>query len=99
MSKPEWVKKCQTMLKSLTAHKHGWVFMEPVDPIKLQIPDYLDVIKRPMDLGTVKTNLSAGQIHTPEQFKDDVMLTFANAMRYNPAAHDVHVMAKTLSDQ
>jgi len=26
--------------------------MEPVDPIKLQIPDYLDVVKRPMDLGS-----------------------------------------------
>jgi hypothetical protein len=32
-------------------------FTTPVDPVKLKIPDYNDVIKRRMDLGTVKKNL------------------------------------------
>ena len=76
----------------LKNHKHGWVFAEPVDPVKLQIPvelwlnflifstrpsvfacfrvvmphadvgaaqDYFNVIKRPMDLGTVKVSACA----------------------------------------
>ena len=29
-------------------------FAVPVDPVELEIPDYFDVIKRPMDMGTVK---------------------------------------------
>jgi len=41
-------------LQALKNHKHGWVFNEPVDPIKLGIPDYFQIIKHPMDLGTVK---------------------------------------------
>eukprot|EP00960_Hanusia_phi_P044117 756479-Hanusia_phi.AAC.4 len=96
--KPEWVKKCIGILKSLKAHKHGWVFSEPVDPVKLNIPDYLEIIKKPMDLGTVRTHLDNGTITNPEDFKANVVLTFDNAMRYNPANHDVHMMAKTLKE-
>mmetsp|Transcript_37557 Transcript_37557/g.77085 ORF Transcript_37557/g.77085 Transcript_37557/m.77085 type:complete len:225 (-) Transcript_37557:404-1078(-) len=98
MSKSEWVKKCGSVLKILKAHKHGWVFGEPVDPVKLQIPDYFDVIKQPMDLGTVKAKLDDGTLTSPEMFKEHVLLTFSNAMTYNPASHDVHIMAKTLKD-
>lgn len=97
-SKSEWQKKCASILKVLKAHKHGWVFSEPVDAVKLQIPDYHDIIKRPMDLGTVKENLDNGTIVSPENFKEDVLLTFQNAMIYNPATHDVHVMAKALKE-
>ncbi len=38
----------------LMSHEYGWVFSSPVDPIQLNIPDYFDVIKNPMDLGTIK---------------------------------------------
>jgi len=41
-------------LQVMKNQKHGWVFNEPVDPIKLGIPDYFQIIKHPMDLGTVK---------------------------------------------
>eukprot|EP00285_Hemiselmis_virescens_P018245 CAMPEP_0173391220 /NCGR_PEP_ID=MMETSP1356-20130122/17859_1 /TAXON_ID=77927 ORGANISM="Hemiselmis virescens, Strain PCC157" /NCGR_SAMPLE_ID=MMETSP1356 /ASSEMBLY_ACC=CAM_ASM_000847 /LENGTH=122 /DNA_ID=CAMNT_0014348797 /DNA_START=44 /DNA_END=409 /DNA_ORIENTATION=- len=96
--KQEWAKKCLAVLKAVKQHKHGWIFGEPVDPIKLQIPDYFDVIKRPMDLGTVKANMDSNKITTPEQFRDDVLVTFQNAMKYNPPTHDVHIMAKTLME-
>ncbi len=50
-----WVmKQCQQILKALMTHKYGWPFNQPVDPVLLCIPDYFDVIKHPMDLGTVK---------------------------------------------
>eukprot|EP00960_Hanusia_phi_P078219 768794-Hanusia_phi.AAC.2 len=45
---------------------------------------------------TVKANLDKGVLANPQQFKDDVLLVFKNAMTYNPEGHDVHVMAKTL---
>ncbi|EKX45141.1 hypothetical protein GUITHDRAFT_108789 [Guillardia theta CCMP2712] len=96
MSKPGWVKKCGNILKQLSAHPNSWVFNEPVDAEKLGLPDYHIVIKRPMDLGTVKSNLEKGVLANPQQFKDDVLLVFRNAMTYNPEGHDVHVMAKTL---
>ena len=45
--------KCMEVLKGLQNHQHGWVFNNPVDPIELGLPDYFDVIKKPMDLGTI----------------------------------------------
>ena len=51
------LKQCQVLLKTLMTHKFGWPFNQPVDPIALNIPDYFDVIKHPMDLGTIKVDL------------------------------------------
>lgn len=34
--------------------EYAWVFYKPVDAEMLNLPDYHQVIKRPMDLGTVK---------------------------------------------
>lgn len=49
-----WDKAAKRLLNSLWKHQHAWIFHEPVDPIKLNIPDYKDIVKQPMDLGTVK---------------------------------------------
>ncbi|KAK6920562.1 Bromodomain [Dillenia turbinata] len=91
------MKQCEALLTKLMTHPHGWVFNEPVDVVKLNIPDYFNVIKHPMDLGTIKTKLAAGEYSSPLDFAADVRLTFSNALTYNPPGNDVHFMAKTLS--
>ncbi|PSS16455.1 Transcription factor like [Actinidia chinensis var. chinensis] len=89
--------QCSTLLDKLMKHKHGWVFNEPVDPKSLGLHDYFDIIKNPMDLGTVKSRLSKNWYKSPREFAEDVRLTFSNAMAYNPKGDDVHVMAEQLS--
>ncbi|KAJ4901025.1 Transcription factor GTE8 [Raphanus sativus] len=91
------MKQCDTLLKKLWSHPHSWVFQAPVDVVKLNIPDYLTIIKHPMDLGTIKKNLASGGYSSPHEFAADVRLTFANAMTYNPPGHDVHIMGDILS--
>ncbi|KAL9691780.1 hypothetical protein QQ045_012206 [Rhodiola kirilowii] len=91
------MKKCETLLKRLMAHQYGWVFNSPVDVVKLNLPDYINIIKHPMDLGTIKKKLSSGLYPSPLEFFDDVRLTFSNAMTYNPPGNDVHIMADTLN--
>ncbi|KAH7532379.1 hypothetical protein FEM48_Zijuj04G0013500 [Ziziphus jujuba var. spinosa] len=91
------MKQCETLLKRLMSHQYGWVFNTPVDVVKLNIPDYLNVIKHPMDLGTVKSKIESGCYSCPLEFLADVRLTFTNAMTYNPPKNDVHVMADSLS--
>ncbi|KAK6153942.1 hypothetical protein DH2020_013581 [Rehmannia glutinosa] len=91
------MKQCETLLTRLMAHQHGWIFNEPVDVVKHNIPDYFNVIKHPMDLGTVKSKLLSNQYSNPIDFAADVRLTFKNAMTYNPVGHAVHNMADTLS--
>ncbi|GAB2269711.1 hypothetical protein Dimus_004633 [Dionaea muscipula] len=91
------MKQCVTLLNQLMAHEYGWVFNEPVDVVKLKIPDYFKVIKHPMDLGTIKGRLSSGEYPSPMDFAADVRLTFSNALTYNPAGTDVYIMTETLS--
>ncbi|KAJ9152771.1 hypothetical protein P3X46_026297 [Hevea brasiliensis] len=91
------MKQCETLLGRVMTHQHGWVFKEPVDVVKLNIPDYFTIIKHPMDLGTVKRKIVSGVYSSPLEFLADVRLTFNNAMEYNPKGHDVHIMADTLS--
>ncbi|CAM6005454.1 unnamed protein product [Sphagnum balticum] len=50
-----------------------------------------------MDLGTVRDRLATGLYSSPNSFVEDVRLTFANAMTYNPQGHDVCVMAQVLA--
>lgn len=91
------MKQCETLLGRLMSHQFGWVFENPVDVVKLNIPDYLTIIKHPMDLGSIKKKIASGLYSTPLDFLADVRLTFSNAMTYNPRGHDVHFMAQTLS--
>jgi len=70
-------------------------FLEPVDPVALRLPDYRDVIKRPMDLGTIESKLSSYE--TLDAFAADVRLVFTNAMTYNKSPKlAVHDAAKRL---
>eukprot|EP01018_Ginkgo_biloba_P031539 Gb_16964 [translate_table: standard] len=57
------------------------VFSKPVDLEEL--PDYLDVIRNPMDFGTIRNNLKRGVYANLEQFEDDILLVCSNAMQYN----------------
>jgi hypothetical protein len=86
-------KQCEAILNKLMTQKYSHIFNIPVDVEKLNIPDYFDIIKQPMDLGTVKMKLDSGSYKNPLDFAADVRLTFNNAMTYNPRGHAVHDMA------
>jgi hypothetical protein len=90
-------KTCSNLLQRLMKHKHGWVFNEPVNAKALGLHDYHDIIKHPMDFGTIKARLSQNFYKSAREFAEDVRLTFQNAMTYNPKGQDVHVMAEQLS--
>lgn len=90
-------KKCQELLKNLMKHRSAGPFVIPVDPVKLCIPDYFDIVKHPMDLGTIQKKLNAGVYPTPWEFAADVRLTFSNAILYNPVGNAVNIMAQTMS--
>ena len=50
----------------------------------LQVPDYLMVVKRPMDFSTVLTNIDEHKYVTVAEFMSDVDLIWQNALEYNP---------------
>ncbi|KAJ8761984.1 hypothetical protein K2173_006586 [Erythroxylum novogranatense] len=90
--------QCSAILKTLMGHKFGLFFNVPVDPVKLEIPDYFSIISEPMDLGTIKSKLDKNLYLYPEEFAADVRLTFSNAMLYNPRENFVHNIAIELNE-
>ncbi|XP_014667428.1 PREDICTED: histone acetyltransferase p300-like [Priapulus caudatus] len=73
-------------------------FRNPVDPIKLNIPDYFDIVKNPMDLSTIKRRLDTGQYQDPWQYVDDVWLMFDNAWLYNKKTSRVYRFCSKLAE-
>jgi len=59
------------------------LFREPVDWKTLNIPDYLEVIKHPMDLGTVRSKLNRGDYSSSMDCVNDIRLIWRNCMAYN----------------
>ena len=51
-------KKVSQLLQSLIDSQDSFDFRAPVDYLGLGLLDYPVVVKRPMDLGTVRKNLS-----------------------------------------
>ncbi|KAI9913911.1 hypothetical protein PsorP6_006327 [Peronosclerospora sorghi] len=72
------------------------VFNTPVDPVALKLPTYTTIVERPMDLGTIRRKLAAGEYLELQDFIADVRLVFENAMLFNHESHYIHVDAKSL---
>lgn len=67
-----------------------------VDWVKLEIPQYPKVIKKPMDLATMKRKLTDTEYTTPDKFRDDFKLMIKNAQTFNPPKNPVHEAAREL---
>ncbi|XP_064649292.1 bromodomain-containing protein 3-like isoform X2 [Lineus longissimus] len=97
----EQLKYCNTILKELFAKKHAgyaWPFYKPVDADMLGLHDYFDIIKKPMDLGTVKQKMDNREYRSGAEFAEEVRLIFTNCYKYNPSDSDVVQMARKLQN-
>lgn len=88
--------KCFEIMDSITKYNISKMFLQPVDPIRDECSDYFTIIKKPMDLGTVRKKLETDQYHTVEQWKEDVNLIWTNTVTYNGQKALISTLAKTL---
>ena len=86
------------LVPSLCKNANAWPFMAPVDPITLNIPDYYNIIKHPMDLNTVKTRLREKQYNSGADAIADITLVFSNCIKYNGKDADVSKMCNALKE-
>ena len=68
-------------MKALTDHHNSWPFRKPVDVRK--VPDYLSIIKEPMDLSKVQQKLLDKTFKSKDDFKNDIIKIFDNARLFN----------------
>lgn len=53
-----------------------------MDPVADGVPDYLDKVKQPMDLLTIKAKMDRREYETAEAFAGDVRLIVENCKTY-----------------
>ncbi|XP_039123949.1 transcription factor GTE6-like [Dioscorea cayenensis subsp. rotundata] len=99
MRMQEIMRRFGRILNQILQHQWAEPFMDPVDVEGLQLHDYYEIIKKPMDFNTIKTRMEAkdgtGYKNVREIYAD-VRLVFTNAMTYNGEKNEYHIMAKTL---
>ncbi|OWZ36150.1 bromodomain-containing protein 8 [Cryptococcus neoformans c45] len=83
-----------SLLEAMASHRFGTIFESPVR--KSDAPDYYSVIKKPMDLKTIKGKIKDGRIERIDELERDVLLMFSNAMMYNAPDSQVYEMAKEM---
>ncbi|THU95383.1 Bromodomain-containing protein, partial [Dendrothele bispora CBS 962.96] len=66
-------------------------FLHPVDPN--QVPGYADVVKHPMDFGTITNKVNRGRYRSLEEFANDFRLVVSNAKLFNPPGTIYHTEA------
>jgi hypothetical protein len=93
----DFAKKCKTIIDLLRKHPSAEPFLRPVDPIALRIPDYLEIVKEPMDLGTISKRLFDEFYESQEAFEADVRCVWKNAFTYNLPNTQIYRMTEELS--
>lgn len=91
-------KRCLPLVKKLLRDEHGWVFRDPVDPVALELENYFEVIKHPMDLRSVEKKLNDLEYQDLESFERETILVFDNAILFNGEDSNIGKWAKKLLD-
>jgi len=67
--------------EEVRGHASAWPFLEAVS--LEEVPDYLTVVKEPLDLATIRKRLDAGFYPSKEAFRQDLNRMIANCKLYN----------------
>ncbi|KAJ3872123.1 hypothetical protein F5051DRAFT_445486 [Lentinula edodes] len=95
----EQLKYCSKILSDLHKKQYYTIanpFYQPVDWMKLEIPSYPKIIKRPMDMSTMRRKLDAHEYRTASSFWDDFKLMIRNCFTFNPAGTPVNQAGQEL---
>ncbi|XP_026325536.1 uncharacterized protein LOC113234442 [Hyposmocoma kahamanoa] len=87
-----WRNSILLVCDRLRAHQYAADFLYPVK--ESNAPFYYSVVKRPMDLSTIRKRIKDGLIRTTADFERDLLLMISNAIMYNDRDYLVHFIAK-----
>ncbi|XP_063056602.1 bromodomain testis-specific protein isoform X5 [Engraulis encrasicolus] len=86
----------ERVVRSLWKHQFSWPFRYPVDAVQLKLPDYYTIIKKPMDLNTIKKRLDNNYYWKAMECLEDFNTMFTNCYLYNRPGDDIVHMAQSL---
>ncbi|MES1921007.1 hypothetical protein MHBO_002612 [Bonamia ostreae] len=94
--KPSEMEECLKLCNLLQSKPEAEAFLSPVDWKALNLPDYPQIIKQPMDLGTIEKNLKQNVYKDSHEFSKDMRLIWKNAKTYNQEGSGIYVVAHQL---
>jgi len=74
---------CLAITDYLISQQYCSIFLEPVDPIRDEVPDYFKIIKNPQDLGTIRKRLLNKEYKSISDWKRDMNLIWTNCEKFN----------------
>ncbi|XP_062437619.1 bromodomain testis-specific protein [Rhea pennata] len=86
----------RVVMKAMWRHNFSWPFHLPVDAAALNLPDYYTIIKKPMDLSTIKKRLEHNYYAKAAECIEDFKTMFLNCYIYNKPGDDIVFMAQEL---
>uniref|UniRef100_A0A8C5REC9 Bromodomain testis-specific protein n=1 Tax=Laticauda laticaudata TaxID=8630 RepID=A0A8C5REC9_LATLA len=92
---------CNEILIELMSNQHAayaWPFYKPIEITALDLEEYPNIIKCPMDLGTIKNKLDNCEYKDTQEFAADIRLMFMNYYRCHSPDHEIVSMARKLQD-
>ena len=87
---------CKKFLDILSKEPMTVPLRRPVDPVKDHCPTYLEVIKNPMDLSTMKKKINQNKYESITSFCDDIKLICDNATTFNGPASMLAMVAEDI---
>lgn len=93
------LRKYKNVLEKLSSHPSYYAFGVPVDPVLLQIPTYFDIIKKPMDFGTIRKKLDSNKYANADQLLKDAKQVFINCYLFNIPDDIVSQMGHELQNE
>lgn len=78
---------CRDLIVRMTSGPGYWTrlvahFKHPVDPVASGMPNYFAVVKRPMDLMTIRSRMEKNEYPSSAEFLADVRQIFQNCYEY-----------------
>lgn len=93
-----FIPKCRAITEKLLSHPLSNLFSHPIDPEIDQAPNYLQIIKNPMDLGTIHKRIEDGTYKSVNHWISDVNLVWSNSILYNTEASYIALATHYLQD-
>ncbi|KAM4690073.1 bromodomain adjacent to zinc finger domain protein 1A [Rhinophrynus dorsalis] len=75
------ISACEQLVVELVRHEDSWPFMRLVS--KIQVPDYFDIIQRPIALNLIREKVNNCEYKSASEFIEDIELMFSNCFEYN----------------
>mmetsp|Transcript_37373 Transcript_37373/g.111975 ORF Transcript_37373/g.111975 Transcript_37373/m.111975 type:complete len:295 (-) Transcript_37373:438-1322(-) len=94
---PEALRRMTKVVNSLLSRGDSGPFREPVDWRGLELYDYPKIIKKMMDLGTVKRKIERAQYRSAYECAEDIRQIWTNCKMYNADGSDFFLLAESFS--